>query len=151
MDLDTVPRRAWERALMLVIGHDEAVTRWVGARLRIEDFGPSRAIGVMRGSEMMAGAVFHNWQPRHRSIEISFASATPRWATRDAIRGIMAYAFVQLGCNRLTAISEAGNRSARAFMLRLGFTIEGFHPEALATGDAISFGMLRRDCKWLEG
>ena len=135
---------------MLVIGHDEAVTRWVGARLRIEDFGPWRsAIGVAIGAELVAGAVFTHYNNRC-DIQVTFAASTPRWATRGAIRGILAYPFVQLRCRRLTAITEAGNLVARRFLDRLGFHMEGYHRDAFADDDGVSYGMLRQECRWLE-
>jgi RimJ/RimL family protein N-acetyltransferase len=133
---------------MLVFGRDREIAAWVGFRLDVYDFGPSSAIGVVRDGHLVAGAVFHQY--RHPAIEISFASTTPRWATRDAIRAILRYPFVQLNCRRVTAISPEDKVDAIRFMERLGFRREGHHPEALPTGAAISLGLLRADAeRWL--
>ena len=133
---------------MLVCGCDKDVARWVGRLLEVTDFGVCSAIGVVRDGHMVAGAVFHQY--RHPAIEISFASLDARWATRDAIRGLLRYPFVQLNCRRLTAISPEQREEAIAFMVRLGFKIEGRHPDALMSGAAVSLGLLRADAeRWL--
>ena len=66
------------------------------------------------------------------------------------IRAMLRYPFVQLGCARLTAVTPAQNRAARAFLARLGFRQEGVHPDALPGGDAVSYGLLARDAaRWI--
>jgi RimJ/RimL family protein N-acetyltransferase len=133
---------------MLIYGHDEAVAAWAGERLGISDWGPCRAIGVMRDGAMAAAAVFHQY--RHPAIEISFVTANRRWATPRTVRGIMRYPFIQLGCKRLTAITEEANQPTRAFLVRLGFKQEGIHPDAFLSGAAVSYGLLRDDAaRWL--
>jgi RimJ/RimL family protein N-acetyltransferase len=45
----------------------------------------------------------------------------------------------------------ATNQPARAFLCRLGFKQEGIHPDALPDGDAVTYGLLRKDAaRWLE-
>lgn len=132
---------------MLLFNYDREIKSWVGDQVGVKDFGPSTTIGVVRDGHVVAGAVFNNFS--WPSIEITFASTTPRWATKDAVRSILAYPFVQLNCRRLTAITKATNQPARAFLCRLGFEIEGFHPYFFADGDAISFGLLRCNCRWI--
>lgn len=134
---------------MLIYGHDPAVAAWAGQQLGISDWGPCRAIGVARHDNLVAAAVFHQY--RHPAIEISFVTTTRHWATPKTVRGIMRYPFVQLGCRRLTAITEASNETARAFLVRMGFRQEGVHPDAFESGAAISYGLLRADAsRWLE-
>ena len=136
---------------MLIYGHDRELALWVGQRLGLD--GPVRgvdptAIGVARGGEIMAVALFSNFQPP--TIEVTFVTSTPRWASREMIRGILRYPFVQLGCKRVTAVTEACNKPSRAFLERLGFWQEGVHPDAFPSGDGISYGLLRKDAeRWL--
>lgn len=132
---------------MLIFGADREIAAWVGEQLGICDFGPSSAIGVARGNKIVAGAVFNNF--RWPNIEVTFAATSPRWATRQTFRAILRYPFIQLDCRRLTAVTEATNQPARAFLCRFGFREEGLHPDALPTGDAVTHGLLRRDCRWL--
>lgn len=134
---------------MLIFGHDREISQWCGDQLGIKDFGPCSAIGVARDGKIVAGAVYSNY--RHPNIEITFATTTPRWASRETISAILAYPYLQLHCRRLTAITEALNQPARAFLSRLGFTQEGYHPHVFAADDAVTYGLLREDAeKWLR-
>lgn len=133
---------------MLLYAHDREMARWAGDRLGISDFGPCRAIGVIRRGELAAVAVFHCY--RHPNIEISFVTCDRHWATPQTVRGILRYPFVQLGCKRLTAITERKNQPTVAFLYRLGFRLEGTHPDVFESGDALTFGLLRKDAeRWL--
>jgi RimJ/RimL family protein N-acetyltransferase len=133
---------------MLLFDQDAALTRWAGARLGIADFRPCAAIGVAHAGEIVAAAIYNNYRPPN--IDITFVTASPRWASRGAIRAMLRYPFVQLACCRLTAVTSAQNAPARAFLLRLGFREEGVHPDALPTGAAVSYGLLARDAaRWI--
>lgn len=135
--------------MKLLVGWDAAVARWVGDQVGIEDFGASVAIGILRDDDLIAGAVFNNY--RHPNIEITFASTTPRWCARGIMAGIFAYPFNQVGCARLTAVTESKNQLARAFLRRLGFQQEGVMRRGFRNGDdAVIYGMLREECRWLE-
>lgn len=125
---------------MLIFGHDRALAHWAGARIGIADFGPCAAIGVAHRNEIVAAAIYHAY--RHPNIEVTFVTSSPRWASPGAVRAILRYPFVQLGCRRVTAITEAMNQPARAFLCRLGFQQEGYHPDALPSGDAVTYGLL---------
>lgn len=134
---------------MLLYGHDRELSLWAGLRLGLG--GPVRgvdptAIGVVRNGVIVAAALFSNYQPP--TIEITFVTSTPRWASRTAIKGIFEYPYVQLGCKRITAVTEACNKDARQFLERLGFKIEGRHPDAFPSGEGISYGLLRKDAEW---
>lgn len=133
---------------MLLFGMDQEIRKWVGQEVGVNDFGPSTAIGVIRDNTIIAGAVFHNfvWP----NIEISFASTSPRWSSKEAVEGILKYPFVQLNCRRLTSITRPTNLPTRAFLTRLGFELEGFHPQMFPDGDAMSFGFLRKNCRWIK-
>ena len=135
---------------MIVYGYEQVFARWAGERLGVKDWGPCMTIAVYRRGEIAAVAVYSRYS--HPNIEISFVTEMPRWATREAISAILRYPFIQLGCKRVTATTEATNQPARAFLCRLGFREEGFHPEAFPTGDAVTYGLLARDAaRWLVG
>ena len=135
---------------MIVYGYDQVFARWAGERLGVNDWGLCKTMAVYRRGELAAIAVFNQY--RHPNIEISFVTYTPRWATREAVSAILRYPFIQIGCKRVTATTEATNQPARAFLCRLGFREEGFHPDALPTGDAVTYGLLARDAaRWLVG
>lgn len=124
------------------------LVKWASQRLGGIDFGLCQAIGVHHGDELVAVAVYNGL--RLPNIEITFVTASPKWASPNAVRALISYPFKQLGVKRLTAVTEATNQPARAFLCRLGFVQEGVHPDALPTGDAITYGLLRKSAaKWL--
>jgi RimJ/RimL family protein N-acetyltransferase len=132
-----------------LIGFDDKIARWVGEQVGIDDFGPCRALGIMRGPELVAGIVYNNF--REANIEATIASVTPRWCSRRVLHAVFWYPFVQLGMIRLTAITESTNESVRAFLCRLGFQEEGVMRRGFRSGaDAAVYGMLREECRWLE-
>lgn len=133
---------------MLLFGADEALQKWAADRLNIADFGPCTTIGVIRSGELAAVLVYNNY--RWPNIEMSLATATPYWASREVLRGIFRYPFVQLRCKRVTAVAAEENTSVRRFMERLGFVQEGIHIDMLKTGNAVSYGMTRANAaRWI--
>lgn len=133
---------------MIVVGRDAELAKWAGDRLGIVDFGPCTAIGVEHQGNIVAVAIYHQF--RHPNIEVSFVIASPRWASPGAVRFILSYPFVQLRCKRVTAITDATNKSARRFLDHLGFRLEGFHPDVFQNGDAVTYGMLAKDAgRWI--
>jgi len=138
--------------MRLVLGQDRDVAAWVAARIAhmgaSADFGPCAAIGIAdEAGRALGGVVFSNFQPGFRSIEVSFAAETSRWLTRPLICGILSYPFVQLDCQRVTAVTPRGARKARSFLDRFGFKREGVVRRGFGTDDAIISGLLRTE--WL--
>jgi RimJ/RimL family protein N-acetyltransferase len=133
---------------MLIYGWDRELARWAGEQLGISDFGPCVAIGVAHNGKIVAAAVYNQY--RHPNIQVTFVTTSPRWASPGAVRGIIGYPFNQLKCRRITAITEATNQPARAFLCRLGFRAEGYHPDALPSGDSVTYGLLYCDAiRWI--
>lgn len=133
---------------MLAIGFDAQVVDWVERGLGIDGLGPAAAIGVVLRGELIAGVVYNNYRPPN--IEMTVYSTNPRWATKGHLRGLFQYPFRQLGCKRISAHTEAMNQPVRAFLCRLGFHEEGFHPDFYPSGDAVSFGLLLSQAgRWL--
>ncbi len=136
-----------------LFGHDAAVARWVGERVGIADFGLCTAIGFVKDeTALIAGVVFNNWHaPADPGlIEATIASTSPRWCNRATLAVIFGYVFNQVGCRRLTATTEAKNQPARAFLCKLGFREEGVIRQGFPTDDAVVYGMLKGECRWLQ-
>lgn len=132
--------------MRLVFGTDEYVCRWIAARVDAE-IRNGKAIGVADGERLVAGVAYSNW--RGCDVEMLCAAESRRWLSRSNLRAFFTYPFVQLGCLRVTAIVDKKNKHSRQFIERIGFRLEGVHPQALDGRDAISYGMLRRNCRWL--
>ena len=134
---------------------DDWVRGWVADRIpggyTAEDFSQCTTIGLTDNGELIAGCIYSNYRPKSKDIELTFAADTPRWCSRSNIQTFLAYPFLQLGCNRVTAIVDARNTKAMRFLKRLGMKCEGNMKEAMdGKNDAVIFGMLFKNCKWFE-
>lgn len=118
--------------------------------LDIEDFMPCRAIGIVRRNSLVAGVVYHQYRPEQGDCELSVASRSKRWASREVLGALLAYPFRQLECRRISARVRADNRAALRFNLGLGWQVEGVIREWYAPGvDAVMLGMTREE--WERG
>ena len=136
---------------MILLGHDLEICEWTMRALeRRMPTTPYVAIGIVRRGVVMAGCVYENF--RFPGIELSFATSSPHWATRQAIAHLLAYPFLQLGCTRITALVDVTNARSQKLAEGVGFIREGLVRQASPTGsDLILYGMLKSECRWLEG
>ena len=113
-------------------------------------FGPAVSAAVFGedGARLLGAAVFHDYQPRLKSIQISAASSTRRWLSDAILLEIFSYPFHQLGCQRITAITAKRSAGARAFLEDFGFKREGVARHGMGDDDAMLYGLLRRE--WLK-
>ena len=132
--------------MRLHFGADEYVAAWVSERIphmRGEPFGPCAAIAVLGDDgRMLGGVVYHNYRPRFRDIEMSAAADSKRWLTKEVLRGIFRYPFVQLQVRRVTMITGQRNDEARKLLRGLGFKQEGVIRRGLGNQDALVFGFM---------
>lgn len=118
---------------------------------RVKDFEPSASASVMasvKDGKIIGAVAYQNY--RQTEIEMVCAGA-PGWLNKTAIKAYFAYPFLQLGCRRASVIIHKKNKRSRRFAERLGFKMEGVHKKAMADGgDAISYAMLKEDCRWIN-
>lgn len=109
----------------LLFGCDAEIAQWVADRIpHVDDFGPSRSIGVVSDGRLLAGCVYHDCQPRHETIQLSMAADSPMWARREVIAGLLAYPFVQLGFYKVWTATPADGEAALKVNKHIGFTRE---------------------------
>ena|ERR1019366_7103367 len=140
----------------LVLGSDAGVAAWVAQRIpqmQSDDpanaFGPCIGVGVAsEDGKPLGGVVFHDWQPRFKTVQASFASDSHRWLTRRIIVGILSIPFDQWGCQRINALTPKRNKAARKFLDTFGFKREGACALGFGDDDAIISGLLKRD--WIK-
>lgn len=136
-----------------MFGADREVAEWVRRRINhipnVDMMMPCTAIGVAKGGRFIAGLVFNNL--RWPSIEVTVAADDKRWCTREVMRVVHHYPFIQHDCLRVTCIVEESNVSTLAFLKHWGFKREGTHPFLFPDGSAgVSLGLYRDQCRWLE-
>lgn len=134
-----------------MIDRSGAVARWTASRIPLmadtlgfED--KAVAFGVLSDAgEPLGGVVFTDWQPAYRSIQVSFASASPRWLTPRLVTAILDYPFGQLACRRMTSVTPSHAAGALRFIEKFGFIREGLVRRGFGTDDAIISGLLAEE------
>ena len=111
--------------MKLLFGHSDAVERFVAGLIpRCADgFGPCQAIGVIdNDGRLLAGWVWHGWDPSAETMEFSGASLTPHWMTQDILHKLFSYAFDEVGCQMVLTRNSESNKRLHRQLTRYGFT-----------------------------
>lgn len=145
--------KAWPHG-PLVFGHDKEIAEFVRRRtpqLDHNGFGDCTTIGVIRHGKLIGGVVYNTYRPQIGDVMVHFAFDSPMWATREVLASVCHYPFVQLGCQRVSAIVRRKNKRSRLFVEKaIGFRLEGTVRKGFGDDDAMIYGVLRRECRWLE-
>lgn len=71
-------------------------------------------MGVVEGAQLIAGVVYHNWNPESGVIELSAAAISKRWLSPPVIEAIFRYPFEEIGCQMVVLrVSERNNSMCR--------------------------------------
>ena len=111
--------------MKLLFGHSDTVERFVAGLIpRCADgFGPCQAIGVIdNDGRLLAGWVWHGWDPSAETMEFSGASLTPHWMTQDILHKLFSYAFDEVGCQMVLTRNSESNKRLHRQLTRYGFT-----------------------------
>jgi RimJ/RimL family protein N-acetyltransferase len=83
----------------------------------------STSIGVIdEAGHLIAGFVYHNYQPETGVIEMSIAAVPGKqWLTRETIRRMFEYPFFGIGCQMVVARVAADNERLLRQMAALGY------------------------------
>jgi RimJ/RimL family protein N-acetyltransferase len=147
-------------------GADEAVGAFVRGRLRqgvLPEFdlpyGADRSrlfvgLGIVKADTLIGGVLFHNlhtYRGKPVCIECSIACDSPRWASRQTLKQLFGYPFVQLKCSTLIARIRKSNKRSRRLCEGLGFKIEGKIPRGFdGREDVIIYAMTSEQCRWIK-
>lgn len=146
------------RRPLIIYGMNEALSDWVsmnvlGATGLYDEC--SKAIGNMVDGKIVAAVTFNQFRTRPDktifTLEMGIYSCDRRWATKDFLRAVFEYPFVQLGLDRVSTACSAERPEVINFNEKLGFIREGYHRRAFPLGgDSVSFSMLKEECKWIK-
>lgn len=91
-------------------------------------FGPCQAIGVASGSKptdrLLAVVIYHEYQPKHATCQVSIVSWHPSWARRGVIKSLLSVPFEQYGVKKLWAAIASDNERSLRFNKGIGFKRE---------------------------
>lgn len=143
----------------LLFGFDEQLARWACDRIPWADYNSGmRAVGVADGADasakLLAVCIYHNFiptkmingEPWYGLCEISFAAASPRWATRRTISNLLKIPFLQYNCRKVVTVIPSSNTRAIEFNKGIGLKWEGSLRHHYARGvHAQIHGMMRSE------
>lgn len=111
---------------LFLTGRNEDVAAWVAERIPDCHYGfkDCTAIGVVSGERMIAGVVYHQYQPEFGTIQLHIATESPMWARRETIRQLLAYPFIQLGVFKAWVCMAEDNHKAVETVKHIGFKRE---------------------------
>ena len=137
--------------MQLLFGCDDAVAEFVGQKLSVIIHPPFTALGLMHENAFAGGIVFNNFN--HSNVDLTVCTERP--VTRGVIRAVAHYAFVQLGCNRISATTRRNNDAALKALPKLGFKFEAVRKQwfgAARADDGVTYVLTRKAAleKWMQ-
>ena len=96
-----------------VPGINDGIAAFVGSRIEggYRGFGRHMSMGVIDGDRLLAGVVFHNYNPEAQVIEFTAAAITPRWLNRPTLWAMFNYAFNTAKCQMVVMRVSEANRA----------------------------------------
>ena len=105
-----------------------------------------KAIGLERNGELVAGVIYEGFNGRNVWMHVAITGQF----TREYLRYVFHYPFIELGCDRVSGYVEASNTAARRFDEHLGFVPEARLKGAAADGgDVILYVMKKKGCRYV--
>lgn len=137
---------------MIGAPNDPVLGAWAVRKIPhlVGSLGDFAGFGIVDREGVLQGvALYHNYAPHYRSIEITFGLESPRYLSKSVIAGVFAYPFNQLQLQRCSAVTPRSSASARRFLEKFGFRREGLIRLGFGDfGDAVVYGLTRKD--WRE-
>ena len=131
---------------MIVVDGPE-IARFIERALKVKIAEPYFALGFMSDDKKpLAAFVFNDFTGAN--IELTAVSERGRLGL-EIKRYIARYVFIQNGCRRLTVRTKKRNKRVLKLAPLLGFKYEGVQKHFYADDDAVVFGMLKEDCRFL--
>lgn len=107
-------------------------------------FGAASAIGFKDNDELVAGVVFHNYEPECGVVEMSAYAKRQDWLNRARLKLIYGYPFDQLKCRIAVARYSQGNARVGRIWRALGAQ-EIVLPDMRADGENEILALLKRE------
>lgn len=109
---------------------------------------PAKSISAWKDGRLLGAVVYDGFTPYDCNIHLAVDDR--RCVTRQVLRAVFEYPFVQLKLDRVTALIAAENEASVDFCERINFSFEGFKRCALAGEDELIYGMLKTECRWIR-
>ena|SRR4249920_435396 len=112
-------------SLEYVYGHDGVVSAFVARLIPhcSRGFGFNiKTIGIIDQGDLIAGIVFHNWDPEAGIIEISGAALPGEpWLSRETLRRMFQYPFHDCGCQMVVQRTPRDDEKLLGVLAKFGY------------------------------
>jgi len=113
-------------------------------------FGECQALGVVTGysekDKLEAICVYHEYQPEHKTIMMSFAAFSPRFAQKGIIKSLLSVPYKQYACKKIWCITSINNKRCQKFLKGIGFKREAILAHHLGEKNhALIYRMMEKD------
>ena len=135
---------------MVILEQHPAFYEFINHILKVK-FTPENAkviASVTQDCQIMGVTAFSRFS--EYNCELSVASSTPRFMTKEYLRAVFHYPFITCGKRRITAIIEDDNQRAQEIDKRLGFVYEATLKNWYGEKDGIVMRMLNDECTWIK-
>lgn len=137
----------------------EAVAEWIMGHVGRRAVRPYQCLAAISAEgRIVGGALFNGYN----GANVDLTVYGPGLGSRQALRAICHYAFVELRCTRMTArtrrlksslVGDSPLNGRRGILERMGFVFEVCAKEyygAGKAGDAMVYRMTRAECPWID-
>lgn len=137
---------------MIIAQPKELIGAFVSARQGYPadtSWGNFNALGLVRHDRIVAGVIYNSYEEGNVCMHLG-AEDGSRWATPAFLFAVFDYPFNGLRLRRATAMVRGKNERALRLVKNLGFTYEGTMRHYFRDDDAVIYGMLREECRFLD-
>ena len=132
--------------MSLILGEDAEVAYVVGTGLGQKIEPPFVGIGIVQHGLIVGGYIINDFN----GANVELTAYAPNMLRRGHLVLLARYIYGQLQCRRITARANRKNKASLRTLKKAGFkyeaTLKGYYPD----GDAVLFGLLRENCRWLR-
>jgi hypothetical protein len=113
--------------MQFVDGHEDVIADFISAFNTSDDrrainLGNCSTIGVLNDAGLLvAGIVYHNYDPDAGVIEVTLGATDRRWVTRATLRRGFEFPFIKCNCQMIYTRVRADNEYLLSMLARLGF------------------------------
>lgn len=127
---------------VIVTGNDQVFGRWAVNRIDVlqdvRELGNFVAVGILSENsldgELYGVVMYHDWNPRFKTCQMSVAARSPRWATRSNFRTLLGIAFNQYKCDKVWVAVPHKNERVIRLAEKIGFVKEATLKHHLGVG-----------------
>lgn len=135
----------------VLFGADDLVIRWASRAIPGFTASPgAKALGVVHNGSLVAGAIYERFNGLHMEVAITARHGSP-WASRQTLRHLFGYPFVQMQCVAISALVPMSNLPSLNLATKLGFVPEAYVKYAAPDGSPmVVLKLFKENCKWIH-